>query len=88
MSFSSKSLKNWGSSHEDERLGLKLGNNQTYVMAAEGKFCSFAQGYDDAWNQQETITEIEQHPSASLESKKPDRGGIFHQQSSLGSPWQ
>ena len=48
MSFPSKSLENWGSSHEDERLGLKLGNNQTYVMAAEGKFCSFAQGYDDA----------------------------------------
>lgn len=48
MSFSSKSLKNWGSSHEDERLGLKFGNNQTYVMEAEGKVCSFAQGYDDA----------------------------------------
>lgn len=74
VSVSSKSLENWGSSHEDEHLGLKLGNNWTLLMAAEWKLCSFAQGYDDAWNQQETIPETDHHPSTSLECKKPDRG--------------
>ena len=86
VSVSSKSLENWGSSHEDEHLGLKLGNNRTYLMAAEGKLCSFAQSYDDAWNQQKTITETDHHPSTSLESKKPDRG-FARQQSPLVSPW-
>lgn len=42
---------------EYEQLGLRLGDNHTYLKAAEEKFCSFTRGYDEAQTQQEAVTE-------------------------------